>query len=87
MKNNNNNNKRGVDGATLNQLAGASIASQSYVNTQIANLINSSPDLLNTLSELATALNNDANFSTTMTNLIATKVGNNNNNNNNNKGD
>jgi hypothetical protein len=37
---------------TLNQLAGASIASQAYVNTQIASLVNSSPDLLNTLSEL-----------------------------------
>ena len=58
---------------TLNQLAGASIASQNYVNTQIANLVNSSPDLLNTLSELANAINNDASFSTTMTNLIATK--------------
>jgi hypothetical protein len=31
--------------------------------------------LLNTLSELAAAINNDASFSTTMTNLIATKVG------------
>jgi hypothetical protein len=60
---------------TLNQLAGTSIASQNYVNQQIANLVNSSPDLLNTLSELATAINNDANLSTTMTNLIATKVG------------
>ena len=60
---------------TLNQLAGASIASQNYVNQQISNLVNSSPDLLNTLSELAAAINNDANFSTTMTNLIATKVG------------
>ena len=60
---------------TLNQLGGLSIASQNYVNTQISNLVNSSPDLLNTLSELATAINNDASFSTTMTNLIATKVG------------
>ncbi len=60
---------------TLNQLAGANIASQAYVNTQIASLVNSSPDLLNTLSELAAAINNDASFSTTMTNLIATKVG------------
>ena len=60
---------------TLNQLAGATIASQSYVNSQIENLVNSSPDLLNTLSELATVINNDANFSTTVTNLIATKVG------------
>ena len=58
---------------TLNQLAGASIASQAYVNTQIASLVNSSPELLNTLSELANAINNDASFSTTMTNLIATK--------------
>jgi len=60
---------------TLNQLNGLSIASQNYVNTQIANLVNSSPDLLNTLSELAAAINNDSSFSTTMTNLIATKVG------------
>ena len=58
---------------TLNQLSGATIASQNYVNTQISNLVNSSPDLLNTLSELA--INNDSSFSTTMTNLIATKVG------------
>ena len=59
---------------TLQQVAGASIASQSYVNTQISNLVNSSPDLLNTLSELSAAINNDASFSTTITNLIATKV-------------
>ena len=39
---------------TLNQLSGATIASQNYVNTQISNLVNSSPDLLNTLSELHT---------------------------------
>ena len=60
---------------TLNQLSGATIASQNYVNTQISNLVNSSPDLLNTLSELSAAINNDASFSTTMTNLIATKAG------------
>ena len=59
----------------LNQLSGATITSQSYVNTQISNLVNSSPDLLNTLSELSAAINNDASFSTTMTNLIATKSG------------
>ena len=60
---------------TLQQLGGATIASQSYVNHQISSIINSSPDLLNTLSELANAINNDASFSTTMTNLIATKSG------------
>jgi hypothetical protein len=58
---------------TLNQLGGSNIASQNYVNQQISNLVNSSPDLLNTLSGLAAAINNDASFSTTMTNLIATK--------------
>ena len=58
----------------LFQLSGASIASQAYVQTQISNLINSSPDLLNTLSELSAAINNDASFSVTMTNLIATKA-------------
>jgi hypothetical protein len=60
---------------TLNQLAGANIAGQNYVNTQIASLVNSSPDLLNTLSEIANSINNDASFFNTMTNLIATKVG------------
>jgi hypothetical protein len=60
---------------TLNQLSGASIASQAYVNQQISNLINSSPDLLNTLSEISNAINNDPNFNTSITNLISTKVG------------
>jgi len=51
-----------------------SIATQSYVNTAISNLVNSSPQTLDTLNELATALNNDPNFSTTITNLIGTKA-------------
>lgn len=58
---------------TLYQLNGVNIASQNYVQTQIASLINSSPALLDTLSELASAIGNDPNFSVTMTNLIATK--------------
>ena len=58
---------------TLYQLNGVNIASQNYVQTQIASLINSSPALLDTLSELANAIGNDPNFSVTMTNLIATK--------------
>lgn len=47
-------------------------ATISYVDTQVANLVNSAPTTLNTLNELATALGNDANFSTT----IATQIGN-----------
>lgn len=48
------------------------IASQNYVSTAVANLVDSSPDSLNTLNELAAALGDDANFSTTITSLIGT---------------
>jgi len=50
------------------------IARVTYVNESIANLVNSAPSALNTLNELATALGNDANFSTTITNSIALKA-------------
>ncbi len=49
-------------------------ATQTYVNTAVSNLIDSSPAALNTLNELAAALGDDANFSTTVTNSIATKL-------------
>ena len=45
-----------------------------YTDTQVAALVASSPDALNTLNELAAALGDDANFSTTVTNSIATKL-------------
>ncbi|HAW5822384.1 TPA: phage tail protein, partial [Escherichia coli] len=38
-----------------------------------AALVDSSPDALNTLNELAAALGNDPNFATTMTNALAGK--------------
>ena len=60
---------------SLYALSGSNIASQSYVNQQISNLVNGSPDLLNTLNELAAANNNDSAILVTMNNLIATKVG------------
>ena len=46
------------------------IATESYVTTQISNLIDGAPTALNTLNELAAALNDNASFSTTVTNLI-----------------
>ena len=46
----------------------------SYTDTAVANLVDSSPATLNTLNELAAALGDDANFSTTVTNSIATKL-------------
>jgi len=47
---------------------------KAYVDQQISNLSDSAPDTLNTLNELAAALGDDANFSTTVTNSIATKL-------------
>ncbi|MCA7572478.1 phage tail-collar fiber domain-containing protein [Escherichia coli] len=49
------------------------IASTAFVMAAIAALVDSSPDALNTLNELAAALGNDPNFATTMTNALAGK--------------
>jgi hypothetical protein len=50
------------------------LATQTYVNNQVAALVDSAPSTLDTLNELAAALGDDANFSTTVTNSIADKV-------------
>ena len=50
------------------------IATTAYVETATANLVDSAPSTLNTLNELAAALGDDENFSTTVTNNIATKA-------------
>ena len=50
------------------------IATTAYVTTALANLVDSAPGTLNTLNELAAALGDDANFATTVTNSIATKL-------------
>jgi len=44
------------------------------VAAEVADLIDSAPGALNTLNELAAALGDDANFSTTVTNSIAAKM-------------
>jgi len=49
-------------------------ATETYVDTAVANLVDSSPTTLDTLNELAAALGDDPNFSTTITNLIGTKL-------------
>mgnify|MGYP006269694021 CR=1 FL=1 len=51
-------------------------ATQGYVTQQITNLVNGAPGALDTLNELSAALNNDANFATTVTNSIASKLSN-----------
>ena len=45
-----------------------------YADTAVSNLVDSAPSTLDTLNELAAALGDDANFSTTVTNSIATKM-------------
>ena len=50
------------------------VASTAYVRTEVSNLVASAPSALDTLNELAAALGDDASFSTTVTNSIATKL-------------
>jgi len=50
------------------------VATTAFVGTAVNNLVASAPAALDTLNELATALGNDAAFSTTVTNSIATKL-------------
>ena len=50
------------------------LATTAFVTGAISDLVDSSPGALNTLNELAAALGDDANFSTTVTNSIATKL-------------
>jgi hypothetical protein len=56
----------------------STIATKTYADnaatTAVANVIDTAPSALNTLNELAAALNDDANFSTTITTSIGTKL-------------
>ena len=66
-----------ITGVTATQSATdntTKLASTAFVQTAISNLIDSSPDALNTLNELAAALGDDASFSTTVTNALAAKA-------------
>ena len=47
---------------------------KAYVDSKVSALVDSAPGALDTLNELAAALGDDANFSTTVTNSIATKA-------------
>ena len=50
------------------------IANKTYVDTAITNLVDGAPGLLDTLNEIAAAINDDANYFTTVANNIATKL-------------
>ena len=67
----------GGNPTTTTQSAGNNttrIATTAFVTTAVANIVDSAPSALDTLNELAAALGDDANFSTTVTNSIATKL-------------
>lgn len=52
----------------------STIATQSYVGTAISNLVDSAPATLDTLNELAAALGDDANFSTTISTALGNRL-------------
>jgi len=54
--------------------ASGTVALTSDVSTAVANLVDSAPETLNTLNELAAALNDDANFAGTVTTALGTKA-------------
>jgi hypothetical protein len=50
------------------------VATTAYVTTAVSNLVDGAPSTLNTLNEIAAALNDDAALNTTLTNSIAAKA-------------
>lgn len=60
--------------ATAMEWATLDFASETYVDSAVSNLVDTAPDALNTLNELASALNDDSNFATTINSSIATKL-------------
>lgn len=49
-------------------------STKEYVTQKISELVNSAPETLDTLNEIAAALNNDSNFATTIITQLGTKV-------------
>lgn len=50
------------------------LATETYVDTKVADLVNTAPEALDTLNELAAALGDDPNFATTVLNQLGNKV-------------
>lgn len=59
------------NGATNTFTGAKKVATESYVDTKVAGLVDSAPGTLDTLNELAAALGDDPNFATT----VATEIG------------
>jgi hypothetical protein len=67
----------GIDAGSLviesvaTPVASTDAANKGYVDTAISNVIDAAPAALNTLNELAAALNDDANFASTVANSLS----------------
>jgi hypothetical protein len=65
------------DHSTAGYLTSSSLtgyATESYVTTQISNIIDTAPEALNTLNELAAALGDDANFASTTSTALGNRL-------------
>jgi hypothetical protein len=61
-----------TDKPTIPDLTG--YATETYVNTAVSNLVDTAPETLNTLNELAAAINDDASFASTVTTSLGNKL-------------
>lgn len=59
-----------IEGSGEGSIAKAKLDAQAYADQQVAALVNSAPSVLDTLKELADALNNDASFASTVAGQI-----------------
>ena len=64
----------GIAPSANNYVLPSGYATESYVDTEITTLIGGAPGTLNTLNELAAAINDDSNYNSTLTTALATKV-------------
>ena len=60
--------------AETEQWVNDNFSTKGYVDNAVSSLIDTAPDTLNTLNELAAALGDDPNFATTVTNQLSNKV-------------
>ena len=63
-----------IEGMIDTAIGSLNYATPDYVDTKVADLVNSSPETLDTLKELSDALGNDSNFATTVANQIGSKA-------------
>ena len=60
--------------ATVGSVAKAEADAKAYADQKVADLVNSAPAMLDTLKELADAINSDASFATTVASNIASEA-------------